>query len=95
MTQQTQDIVALVQAGGVITAAVSCAVVAWRAKFYALLYQPPVETPQGQTVRPVTILKGHRVYCQRPIDHPDVQKFLDTPGYYVRMPDGKVDPGVQ
>jgi hypothetical protein len=93
--QQTRDIIAILQTFGVLVAAVSCAIVAWRAKFYALLYQPPMDVPEGQSVRPVTILKGHRVYCQRPPEHPDVQKFLDTPGFYVRMPDGKIDPGKQ
>ena len=36
-----------------------------------------------------------RAYCARPADHPDIQKFLDAPGFYLRLPDGTVDPGKQ
>lgn len=43
----------------------------------------------------IQILKGNLKYCERPSGHPDLKEFLDTPGFYLKHPDGTIEEGIQ
>lgn len=56
-------------------------------------YTPVVQPkPQEQAV---VVLKGQSVYARLRPDHPDLQEYRDTPGFFLVHPDGSVEPGVQ
>jgi len=64
---------------------------------------PPPLTPPARGPAPVpavapdavVILKDGKRYCERDAQSHDIQEFLDTPGFFIQHPDGRIEAGKQ